>query len=251
MSILFSDLDNTLIYSHHRKIGTPKIVIEYLNGQEQSFMTRFTYDFLASADWLSVIPITTRTENQFKRIEFPDRLGFKYAIVCNGGKLLIDGKEDEAWSAETRDLAQGSYDCLEEATNQLIQLCKNETVHRPEEYMCYVKCSDPEMVYSTLSESVDSTKVTVQRNGRKLYLFANGVTKGNAVERFMKGNHETVLAAGDGLLDISMLNKADFAFSGRDVYELVTNDNNIKIKERILSDELCKHIYEMRMKGII
>ena len=53
MSILFSDLDNTLIYSHNRELSKPKVVIEHLDGREQSFMTQYTYDFLASADWLS------------------------------------------------------------------------------------------------------------------------------------------------------------------------------------------------------
>ena len=53
MSVLFSDLDNTMIFSHHREIGNKKIVVEHLDGREQSFMTEFTYDFFTKTDWLS------------------------------------------------------------------------------------------------------------------------------------------------------------------------------------------------------
>ena len=66
MSVFFTDLDNTMIYSHHREIGKPKIVVEHLDGREQSFMTEFAYDFLLSADWLDIVPVTTRTKQQYE-----------------------------------------------------------------------------------------------------------------------------------------------------------------------------------------
>lgn len=252
MSILFTDMDNTLIYSRRKDIGKQVIAIEQLDGQEFSYMTRFTYEFLLSADWLDVIPVTTRTDRQFKRIEYPDGFGFQYALVCNGGKLLINGVEDEDWSAETHAIVEDSLDSLLNATEQLIQLCKQEAVHMPEEYMSYVKCSNPCEIYNMLSERVDTSKVNIQRVGSKIYLFSNGVSKGNAVERFMNGREgETILAAGDGLLDVSMLNKADYAFSSLDNYELVTSSNNIKIEKGIFSDEICHHINKMRAEGIL
>ena len=57
MSVLFSDLDNTMIFSHHREIGNKKIVVEHLDGREQSFMTEFTYDFFTKADWLNIVEL--------------------------------------------------------------------------------------------------------------------------------------------------------------------------------------------------
>lgn len=252
MSILFTDLDNTMIYSYHREISNPKVVVEHLDGREQSFMTEFTYDFLDTAEWLNVIPVTTRTEQQYKRIEFSERICFKYAIVCNGGKLLVDGKEDEEWSYMTHILTQHNYDCLKHATELMSYLCKNETIHRPEKYMCYVKCSDPKRVYMELIKVVDSNKVNVQRDGRKVYIFANGITKGSAIERFTKNrNSETILAAGDNLMDVSMLNIADIAFANQDVYDLITCSKKIKIEGAPFSDGICKSINEMRMKGIL
>lgn len=252
MSILFTDLDNTMIYSHHREIGKPKIVVEHLDGRQQSFMTEFTYDFLSSADWLEVVPVTTRTERQYSRIEGSEKLRFKYAIVCNGGKLLIGGKEDLEWSNKTDTLVGSCYDSLEHASDLLSHLCSGETIHRPERYMSYVKCSDPEGVYTEIGNLVDLNKVNVQRDGRKVYLFANGISKGAAIERFMqKRKSETIFSAGDNMMDISMLNRADFAFANKNIIDLITCKNKIKIEVEPFSDGICKCIAEMRMKGIV
>lgn len=252
MSILFSDLDNTMIYSHHREIGNKKIVVEHLNGREQSFMTKFAYDFFFNADWLSVIPVTTRTGQQYRRIECSKKLRFKYAIVCNGGKLFVDGKEDPEWSWKTNVLTQGCYDSIEHATRLLSHLCSNETIHRPEKYMSYVKCNNPESVYTELKELVDLSKVNIQRDGRKVYIFANGITKGEAVRRFTEGRKpETILAAGDNLMDVSMLNRADIAFANQNIFDLTMCRNKIKIVNDVFSDGICKSIYEMRMKGML
>ena len=156
MSIFFTDLDNTMIYSHHRGIGKPKIVVEHLDGKEQSFMTEFSYDFLSSADWLEIVPVTTRTKQQYDRIECSEKLRFKYAIVCNGGKLLVDGQEDLEWSDKTDVLVRENYESLEQATELLSKLCHSETMHRPEKYMSYVKCFDPESVYAEFVKAAET-----------------------------------------------------------------------------------------------
>ncbi len=252
MSILFTDLDNTLIYSHRREIGEDKIAIEHLGERKQSYMTRFTFDFLMTCKWLNVIPVTARTEKQFNRLEFPDGFGIRYAIVCNGGKLLIDNKEDMKWTNETNEITRVSYDSLDDATNLLERVCGNVDVHKPEAYMRYAKCSDPETVYATLSKMVDAERVTIQRDDRKIYLFASAVTKGNAIKRFMKAyGQDIVVAAGDGMSDISMLEKADYAFPGKDIYKMIKNKNKIRINEKVISDVMFSHINEMRIKGII
>ena len=250
MAILFSDLDNTMVFSHHREIGNRKIVVEHLDGREQSFMTEFAYNFFATADWLSVVPTTTRTEQQYNRIEFVSK--FKYAIVCNGGKLLVNGKEDEEWTYETYSLTKNNYDSLEDAAERLSFLCSGSAIHRPDKYMVYAKCSEPEMVYQELIRQVDSSRVNVQRDGRKVYLFSSGITKGKAVERLMKKRKpEVVIAAGDNFMDVSMLNKADYAFVSANIYEAVLCPNTILIEDDIFSDGICKRLIEMKMKGII
>lgn len=43
---LFTDIDNTLLYSYRREIGENKVVVEHINGKIQSYMTKRSYDFL-------------------------------------------------------------------------------------------------------------------------------------------------------------------------------------------------------------
>ena len=252
MSIFFTDLDNTLIYSHHRGISKPRIVVEHLNGREQSFMTQFTYDFLCSANWLTIVPVSTRTEHQYRRIECTEKLRYKYAIVCNGGKLLIDDKEDEEWSLQSDILVSESYDSLEQATEFLSHLIPGEVVHRPEKYMRYAKCNDPESVYEELRNIIDLNKVNVQRDGRKVYIFANGISKGKAIERFkQKKEFKNIIAAGDNLMDVSMLNKADYAFVHKNIANKVECRNKHVIEKALMSDEICSYLNKMRIEGII
>lgn len=99
---LFCDLDHTLIYSHRMPIGSDKMVVEYLNGKEQSFMTQGTFEFLCKQNCVHLIPVTTRSKAQYERISvFRKELRCKYALICNGGILLVDGIEDPAWYSET------------------------------------------------------------------------------------------------------------------------------------------------------
>ena len=253
MNLFFSDLDNTLLYSHNRSICEDKLVVEHLDGREQSFMTEFTYDFFSSAMWLQIIPVSTRTEKQYRRIECAEQLRFKYAIICNGGKLLIDGIEDNEWTKETHDLAGDNCENVKDATMYLSKLCKNETVHTPEAYMSYVKCDNPENVYKELIRWADLSKVNIQKDGRKVYVFAKRINKGTAIERFMNlsepGTIDTIIAAGDNLMDVPMMNKANYAYARPDIYDIVTCHNKIKIEDEVFSDGICRSLEKMRMEG--
>ncbi len=249
MSVLFSDLDNTLIYSHHRDIGDHKITVEYYEGREQSFMTKYSYDFFTSVDWLHVIPVTTRTEEQYRRIDNVLRSKFKYAIVCNGGKLIVDDKEDEEWSHETYICTRDNYESLEDATIRLSSICKESKVHRPEKYMSYVKCNNPEMVFLRITEYIDDTKVSAFYDNRKVYIFAKGISKGNAVGRFVKKmKYDPVIVAGDSNMDVSMLEKADYAFTDSSIYNLLSNSHKYLVEDNVLSDGICRYLHDMRIE---
>lgn len=94
--ILFSDLDGTLIFSAKRKqVGD--IVIERKNGEEISCVTARQAELFPCLR--NVIPVTTRSIEQYRRIEFA-RFGFvpRYALCDNGGTLLADGERDAEWA---------------------------------------------------------------------------------------------------------------------------------------------------------
>ena len=86
MQIVHTDLDNTLIYSYKHEIGGPKTCVEIYQGREISFMTETSHRLLGqlcSKPGVLVVPTTTRTLEQYQRIN----LGIgvpEYALVCNG-----------------------------------------------------------------------------------------------------------------------------------------------------------------------
>lgn len=251
MDILFSDLDNTLIYSHNREIGDKKIVVEHLEGREQSFMTEQTYNFLVGSEWLNWIPVTTRTEVQYKRLNCMDAMHVKYAIVCNGGKLLVDGVEDVQWTEKTLGLARTQIDELETAVKMLKDTCGQAELHRPEIYMCYVKVEDPKEICDRLTKFIRSKSVEVQHDRRKVYLFAGSVNKGNALRRFMnRFDAGYTVAAGDDMMDIPMLNEVDFALASGKIFNSVNVSKKELLEGDIFSDQICERLEKLHTAGL-
>ena len=89
--ILCADMDNTIIYSYKRNIGENKLNVELYNGREISFISEKTHDLLKKVnEKITIIPTSTRTEEQYKRIDLDIGI-VPYALVCNGGVLLVNG----------------------------------------------------------------------------------------------------------------------------------------------------------------
>lgn len=251
LDIFFSDLDNTLIYSHNRKINDEKIVVEHLEGREQSFMTMQTYNFLIRSEWLNWIPVTTRTEVQYKRLNCMDATHAKYAIVCNGGKLLVDGIEDVKWTEKTLGLAETQIDELETAIKILKDTCGQAELHRPDIYMCYVKVENPEEICGKLVKFISSKSIEIQHDQRKVYLFAGNVNKGSAVRRFMnRFDVGYTVAAGDDVMDIPMLNEVDFALAASKIFHSVVVSPKELLEGDIFSDQICKRLKDLYTAGL-
>ena len=106
MDILFTDLDNTLIYSRKTFIED-KINVEIYNGEEISFMSKYSNELLCKLSaHLLIVPITTRTYTQYKRIN----LGIlpEYVLCANGGILLKNGIISEEWYKKSLDIVKDS-----------------------------------------------------------------------------------------------------------------------------------------------
>ena len=107
-TILFaSDLDNTLLFSHRHRQPEDRCV-ERLNGAEQGFFTRETPDLLPQVvQRVHLLPITTRSIEQYQRIQWPDGTAPRIALTANGAVLLRDGQMDRAWGYVTADVLVG------------------------------------------------------------------------------------------------------------------------------------------------
>ena len=250
MYFLFSDIDNTLIYSHNRKIDMEKNVVEHFEGHVQSYMTQYTYERLKSYKDIKIIPVTTRTLAQYSRLEFLEAFNIDEAIIFNGGMHLINGMEDYAWSIETMQMVRDQLKDLDLAVSFLEKnYAKEHYVHRPVPYMAYLKIDSPQDVCEEIRQKVNLDNVTVQNDRKKLYLFASRVNKGIALQRFCKAkNIKADMVAGDDIMDITMLNLADNAFVSEKIAALVVNKNKYVLTGEIISDQLCDEIERLFME---
>ena len=242
MKVFFSDLDNTLIYSHRHQLSDEKIVVEYLNGKEQSFMAQTVFDTLANIVGYNFIPVTTRTEVQYNRLICMKALHAKYAIICNGGKLLIDGKADSEWNDETYQIVISKKESMEKAITELKKLCPYSEIHRPEIYMCYVSVDYPTKICDALSLIINSEQVDIRCDHRKVYLFSKGINKGDAIRRFRERfKLDYAVAAGDNEMDLSMLNAVDYALAANSIFSNVVT----KKRKRLIGDDYSSQICEV------
>lgn len=162
MKILNIDMDNTLIYSYKHDIGREKINVELYNGREISYITKRTFELLNEIKKrFLIVPTTTRTREQYERIFLGIGL-IKYALVCNGGVLLVDGKVDEEWYKVSKNLISNSVDELLKAVLYLEseELRKFE-VRFIEELFVFTKCDKPEKVVCKLRYKLNLSLVDV------------------------------------------------------------------------------------------
>ncbi|MGI2327945.1 hypothetical protein [Planococcus sp. YIM B11945] len=264
MTILFaSDLDQTLIYSRN-SMGDQAdeealVEVEELDGRPQSFMTKQGQAALWNLGSSAVfLPVTTRTRTQYERVTgiHPNFVPPRYAVVSNGAVILKDGEPVTEWSETIR--AQ----CISKKTlvDQLLPLIQ---AHFSEEWVLKLREADGWFVYLIIdlnrfpAEKLPFyTKLfreigwALSLQGRKMYFMPESITKAKAME-YVKAQLKAkyVIAAGDSLLDLDLLESADYgllALHGEAVRNQaaisahihVTKQQGIKAGEEILARSL-------------
>ena len=163
MDILFTDLDNTLIYSRKTFIED-KINVEIYNGEEISFMSKYSNELLCKLSaHLLIVPITTRTYTQYKRIN----LGIlpEYVLCANGGILLKNGIISEEWYKKSLDIVKDSaserkkaFDILKKDKRRIFE-CRNI-----DDLFIFTKCDNIEDVVEELFQRLDIGLVDILYN---------------------------------------------------------------------------------------
>lgn len=249
MQVINLDLDNTLIYSYKHNIGNRKINVELYQGREISYMTERTHKLLRQVkSQCLVVPTTTRTKEQYERIDL--KAGdFQYALVCNGGILLRNGAKDSAWYEESRRLISGCADELERGAELLrCEPLRKFEVRFIEELFVFTKCSEPETVAASLRMSLDSRKVDVLCNGEKLYIVPGKLDKGTAAERFRRYiGADEIIAAGDSEFDVRLVEQADIGIVPAGFCKKYGAEGKLEEMkgESIFSEEMLSRIKEL------
>ena len=249
MIVFNVDLDNTLIYSYQHDIGTDKIAVESYQGREISFITGNTYEQLKELKQkILIVPTSTRSIEQYQRIDL--RIGsIEYALVCNGGVLLVNGTKDTSWYEESMALIQKSRPVLEMAYALLEQDSRRYFELRwIENLFLFTKCTQPENVVAKLQKSLHTNLADVFHNKEKVYVVPTSLSKGNALRRFRKlVNAEQVIAAGDSEFDISMLQAADIGIAPRFFQQRYSVDSPVEEMDgnSIFSEEMLRRVCEL------
>lgn len=245
MLLFASDIDNTLIYSCKNQNITSRIPCELYEGKYISFITEYTREKLEYVHEKAIfVPVTTRSIEQYKRIEFGNFIP-DYAITSNGGNLLIKGSVDEDWYNETLSLCQHAFYGMEKGRDYLEKDNNRELdIKLIDGLFVYTKSSMPEKTVNNLKELLIDEPVNVYNYRNKIYILPNNLDKGSALKRFINKctkNIDKIITAGDSVFDIPLLNTSDYAiFPSSLDYTPLTD--YLKIEEKIFSDELLKEV---------
>ena len=233
--VFFTDLDNTLVYSHRHIPHEEVILAEILDGRPQGYMTKKSYDFLKRGT-IQTVPVTLRTPAQYLRLAgIMEDIGCRQALLCGGGILFCRGKEDASWTEETRQAAEEHLYALREAERYLRAVCPTEKVHCVEGIMVYAAVEAPETTAAGVSHAVEGSRLSVYTDSRKVYCLPPGVNKGEGLRRFASRMGTFVsAAAGDSLPDVPMLEAADLALMPESLACHVHNS-----KRHVMSGDGC------------
>ncbi|WP_394121545.1 hypothetical protein [Planococcus donghaensis] len=260
MTVLFaSDLDQTLIYSRNSMgmdVAEDELVeVERYEGKPLSFMTQSSQSALwAINEKAFFLPVTTRTQAQYERVTgiFKGRQAPRFAVISNGAVILENGEPIKEWSEEIR------RQCVSRKTI-ITELLPEIERHFSEDWVLKVREADNWFVYLIVDrarfpeDKLDFYTAAFKKlgwgmslQGRKLYFMPESITKAGAMEYVKERLGATyVVAAGDSLLDLDLLESADYsmlASHGEAVKSAVpvsghihrTAEHGIKVGEEIL-----------------
>jgi hydroxymethylpyrimidine pyrophosphatase-like HAD family hydrolase len=229
--LIATDLDRTLIYSRAAMGMDMDIAVdcvEYQAGEPLSYMPTATGRKLAElTEHTALVPVTTRSIEQYRRIILPCG-PVSFAIISNGGNILVNGAIDVAWRMEI-DRALRSVAALSEVTDELRARVDSSWVRKFRcadelfNYLVTIPDAVPADFLADWSAWCEPRGWSVSRQGRKIYTMPRVVSKNRAlievrrrlIEAEQLSPDATVLAAGDGALDADMLAVADAAIRPR------------------------------------
>lgn len=248
MILFHVDLDNTLIYSHKKDLGSEKCCVERYQDQDFSFLTRRSQAtlerILAPGPDVQFVPTTTRTVEQYRRICLPTGIP-RYALACNGGALLVEGELDEQWY---QDSLESVAFCRGELKKAAVLLETDED--RSLEVRClmdlflFTRSDRPDQSAQRLRRELDLEKVQVLCHGTKLYVVPGTLHKGQAVRRLReKLGAEAVIAAGDSVFDVPMLREAEYAIAPAQLAKqyALGNCRAVAKEEGVFSDVMLEY----------
>jgi hydroxymethylpyrimidine pyrophosphatase-like HAD family hydrolase len=222
--LVATDLDGTVLFSE-RAMGADRPAPERLQPVDvvddhiYAYMTDTVVDgWVRLAEDGAVLPATTRSVQQYTRLRLPGRAP-RYAVVCNGARILVDSSSDPEWERLVRATLSASaapYAAVERQCAAWRRKHEFASLRSVEDFFVYFTVTVREEWLTTFADEVGSWcsergwRASLQ--GRKLYLLPDMLDKATAVaEVASRVGAGRVVAGGDSLLDERMLRTADAA----------------------------------------
>lgn len=239
-------------------------VVEMYKRKPLCYMTSPAYLNLEILNsYAHLIPVTTRTEQQFKRIKIPGTTQGdfhsthnQYAIVSNGAKILVNGVPDKTWGKIVKSKYGSEAETVETVETYLKTLKSSwiKSLMNAEDSFLYMVVDRSEMPTKTVEafrEAMKSYNWDVSIQGRKIYFVPEFLDKGSAFKEVShRLNADYTMSAGDSILDIPLLEAADIALRPRhgeleDMHGLpgkitVTNNHGIFAGEELTARFLAQ-----------
>lgn len=244
MKTFFSDLDNTLIFSHRKKGVEDKIPVEYLNGKEQSYMPAELARLLTDNQEIMLVPVTTRSIEQYLRVHCMTEIAHnEHALVCNGGVLLINGNVDDEWLRESIELSRIQTSEVSILLKKVREDGKAKTINVLQDFMFYFVCDDVDNYYCYLKEIANLNDVFIEKDSRKIYVIASNINKGACVKRYIRRfGVKDFFTAGDSKFDISMLELESKAIASAELQGYLRNNKVTYSECEFLFQDICSLI---------
>lgn len=217
--LIATDLDQTLLFSPAATArlggGLPAHAVEVLDGVLISELADVVAAGLQALDSL-IVPATTRTVAQLRRIAWPAPM--PWAVAASGAVILRGDEPDPDWADE---IACGARGCAPEIVARAVLTEHVGTVARVRsaDHFAYA-VGDPATLAERapgLANDLADLGWRTEHQERKLYVLPAALDKAPAVRRvFELAGAATVYAAGDSLLDAAMVAAADRAWVPRD-----------------------------------
>lgn len=247
-TLIFTDLDGTLIFSASKK-QAGDIVCERKDGAEISCITARQARFLPKLS--EIIPVTTRSIEQYRRIRFPNGFEPEYALADNGGTLLINGEPDREWTENSLRFAEECSQELERCRRTMERDSRRSFEVRMVDGMFLFTKSDSPAESLELLKAAAGERVRCFSTGAKLYALPAKLCKGSAAKRLAEkiSPESRIVCAGDSLMDVPLLNIADIAVFPEDIKEQVSAEKLITFRRERFPEFVTN--YFGRLCGIL
>lgn len=226
-TIWFTDLDNTLIHSY-KSIEPRDICVEHKTGKKQGFINADILSKLIDLqrvpkNELQIVPITTRSYEQYLRITLFD-VEHPLVVTTNGGRIIKKGTDNFKYLHQIFANNREELMKLRELFRVLHKEGASSLKLVDQMFLCAVGLEKE--LGDRLPDGLETSKI-----GSKVYVALNNINKLYAMEYLLKGKGEhEVICSGDSELDFCMFgdiadtvytleeNRGKFKRSGKTVY---------------------------------